>query len=96
MSDFWQQKEDQTLTVGLSETAQERFGTIKFVDLPLVGTQLTKGEPFMSVEAEKVVLDLESPVDGTIVAVNEAASDDPALLNATDMHQNWIATINLA
>jgi len=96
MVDFWQRKEAQQITLGLSTEAQEKFGVIKFVDLPAVGTNLSVGQTLMAVEAEKAVLDLESPVSGAVVAVNTAASDNPALLDSTSQSENWVVTVATA
>ncbi|KRM72933.1 glycine cleavage system protein H [Lacticaseibacillus brantae] len=96
MADFWQRNDDKEVTLGLSADAQEKFGAIKFVDLPVVGTTLTVGETFMAVEAEKAVLDLESPVTGEVIAVNTAASEAPALLNSAQQSDNWVVTVKSA
>lgn len=92
-ANFWQEKHQDTITLGLTADAQQTMGKIKFVELPKVGTQLTAGHAFMNVEAEKTVLDLDAPVSGTVVTVNEAAIDDPSLLDETAHSANWVVTL---
>lgn len=77
-----------------AQEAQEALGKIKFVDLPEIGTSLTVGKPFLSVEAEKAVLDLEAPLAGTVVDVHRELSDKPALLDETDHNDNWVVTVS--
>lgn len=90
---FWQETQADTVRIGLTEGAQQAFGQIKFAELPAVGATLTVGKPFLAVEAEKAVLDLDAPLSGTVVTVNEAASDDPSLLDSPERKNNWVITI---
>ena len=90
---FWQDElAAGQVRLGLTQEAQEALGKIKFVDLPEIGTSLTVGKPFLSVEAEKAVLDLEAPLAGTVVDVHRELSDKPALLDETDHNDNWVVT----
>lgn len=92
---FWQDElAAGQVRLGLTQDAQETLGKIKFVDLPQVGTSLTVGKPFLSVEAEKAVLDLEAPLDGTVVDAHQELSDKPALLDETDHNHNWVVTVS--
>ncbi|MFD1430487.1 glycine cleavage system protein H [Lacticaseibacillus mingshuiensis] len=90
---FWQETENDRVRIGLTEGAQEAFGKIKFAKLPAVGETVTVGNAFLSVEAEKAVLDLDAPLSGQVVAVNEAANATPALLDDPERKNNWIAEI---
>ncbi|WP_179395206.1 glycine cleavage system protein H [Lacticaseibacillus absianus] len=87
---FWQETRASRVRLGLTEGAQESFGAIKFAELPAVGDQLTVGKPFLAVEAEKTVLDLDAPLSGRVVAVNAAAADDPTVLDSPERSKNWI------
>lgn len=92
---FWQDElAAGRIRLGLTQEAQETLGKIKYVDLPTIGASLTTGKPFLSVEAEKAVLDLEAPLAGTIVDVHQELSDKPALLDETDHNQNWVVTVS--
>ncbi|MFD1485306.1 glycine cleavage system protein H [Lacticaseibacillus baoqingensis] len=90
---FWQDTVADKVRVGLTAGAQETFGQIKFADLPQVGRKVTVGKPFLAIEAEKAVLDLDAPLSGEIVAVNDLVADDPALLNSPEKADNWVAEI---
>lgn len=91
---FWTKKLDNgNVRVGLSDQGRDDLGEINFIDVPAKDTELTIGGKFVSVEAEKAVTDLDSPVAGTIVAVNETVVDDPAGLSSADEAQNWIVEV---
>ncbi|WP_267200960.1 glycine cleavage system protein H [Limosilactobacillus kribbianus] len=91
---FWTKKLDNGNTrVGLNDQGRDDLGKISFIDVPAKGASLKSGDKFISVEAEKAVTDLDSPVDGTIVAVNDKIVDDPAGLSSTDENENWIVEV---
>ena len=68
----WLKVEGNTGTIGITDHAQESLGDIVFVELPKVGTEITAGKTFGTVESVKAVSDLFAPVSGTVTAVNEA------------------------
>lgn len=80
--------------VGISDQARDDLGAISFIDVPAVGVTLTAGGKFISVEAEKAVTDLDSPVTGQVVAINQDAIDDPSKLSSTSHDDNWIVEVN--
>ncbi len=80
----------QTGAVGISDHAQHELTDVVFVELPKVGTKVVTGQQIAVVESVKAASDIYAPVSGEIIAVNEALSNDPALLN-TDPHvAGWI------
>ena len=79
---------DGTVTVGISDHAQEALGDVVFVELPEVGAELAAGQEAGVVESVKAASDIYSPIAGEIVAVNEALVDSPELVNA-DPYANW-------
>jgi glycine cleavage system H protein len=83
-------------TVGITDFAQHELGDVVFVDLPSVGATVTAGKPFGSVESVKAVSDLFAPVNGTVAAVNEALSADPAAVNKDPYGAGWLIKINMA
>ncbi|MEY8442317.1 glycine cleavage system protein H [Lactobacillaceae bacterium 24-114] len=94
---FWLEKQDNnTVTVGMNDQGRDELGQVSFIDVPAVGAVLKKGDKFIAVEAEKAVTDIDSPVDGKILAVNEAAIDQPELLGTTDTDKNWIIKVKNA
>ena len=91
---FWTKKmDDGTTRVGLNDQGRDDLGEVSFIDLPAAGTVLEENGKFLSVEAEKAVTDLESPVAGTIVAVNDKLADQPEDLSSSDEAKNWIVAV---
>jgi glycine cleavage system H protein len=80
---------DGTITVGISDHAQEALGDVVFVELTEVGTVFAAGDAAGVVESVKAASDIYAPVSGEVIAVNEALSDSPELLNS-DPYNAWI------
>ncbi|NWA29494.1 glycine cleavage system protein GcvH [Pseudomonas gingeri] len=80
---------DGTVTVGISDHAQEALGDVVFVELTEVGTLFAAGEAAGVVESVKAASDIYSPVSGEVIAVNEALSAEPELLNS-EPYGAWI------
>jgi glycine cleavage system H protein len=81
-------------TVGITHHAQDSLGDIVFVELPKVGTEITTGKPFGTVESVKAVSDLFAPVSGTVTAVNEDLATAPEKVNK-DAHGAWMVKIKV-
>lgn len=80
---------DGTITVGISDHAQEALGDVVFVELTEVGKVFTAGDAAGVVESVKAASDIYAPVSGEVIAVNEALSDSPELLNS-EPYSAWI------
>ncbi|MBC3871174.1 glycine cleavage system protein GcvH [Undibacterium oligocarboniphilum] len=80
---------DGTLTVGITEFAQDALGDIVFVDLPKIGTTLAAGKDCAVVESVKAAGDIYAPVSGEVVAINEALADAPESINS-DAFGAWL------
>lgn len=91
----WIQEKDGRFLIGLSDFAQNALGDIVFVNLPQEGDQVTAGESFADVESVKAVSDVFSPVTGTVIAVNEALLDNPAMVNE-DPYGAWFIQVSQA
>ena len=91
----WIEVEGKTGKIGITDYAQNSLGDIVFVEVPKVGSQVTAGKVFGSVESVKAVSDLYSPVSGTITAVNEELTTSPEKIN-TDPHASWIVKVDLS
>jgi len=87
---------DGTVTVGITDHAQELLGDVVFVELPEVGQELEQGSEFSLVESVKAASDIYSPVNGEVVAVNEALDEEPELINSEAFEGGWIAKVKLA
>jgi glycine cleavage system H protein len=80
---------DGTVTVGISDHAQEALGDVVFVELPEVGKVFAAGEAAGVVESVKAASDIYSPIAGEVTAVNEELGASPELLNSTP-YDAWI------
>lgn len=87
---------DGTAHVGISDFAQDQLGEVAFVDLPAPGAAFEAGGEFGTVESIKAVNSLFMPVAGTVLAVNEALSDDPSLVNTAPYTDGWMLHITPA
>ena len=87
---------DGTVTIGISDHAQEALGDVVFVELPEVGRSLELKEEFGVVESVKAASDLYAPVAGEILAVNEALEDAPETLNESPYEDGWIMKVRVA
>jgi len=92
----WVRLEGDTATVGITHHAQEELTDIVFVELPEVGRQVSRGDAVGVLESVKSVSDLYSPVDGEIVAVNEALGDAPEKINEAPYGDGWIFKIKIS
>lgn len=84
---------DDLVRIGISDFAQDALGDVVFVDVPEIGAVVVAGEPLSEVESTKSVSDVNAPVSGTIVAVNEALDTNPELVNADPYGDGWFAVI---
>ncbi len=82
-------EEDGTVTIGISDHAQEALGDVVFVETPEVGTSVTAGEEAGVVESVKAASDIYSPVSGEVIAVNDALEDEPEIVNGSPYDDGW-------
>ncbi|CAM3186133.1 glycine cleavage system protein GcvH [Vibrio rarus] len=87
---------DGTVTIGISEHAQELLGDVVFVDLPDVEDSIEAGEGFSLVESVKAASDIYAPVTGEIIEINEELEDSPELINEEPYEGGWIVKVKLA
>lgn len=80
---------DGTLTIGITDFGQEQLGTLVYVDMPALGRQLKRTEESGIVESNKTASDLHAPVDGEVIAINEALAETPEAVNDAPYEQ-WI------
>ena len=88
----WMMMEGDIAVIGISDFAQDALGDVVFINLSEVGDTVTAGESFGDVESVKAVSDVNSPVTGVIVAVNEELADSPENLNS-DPYGSWIIKV---
>jgi glycine cleavage system H protein len=82
-------------TVGITDHAQAELTDVVYVELPKVGAQVTAQQQVCVVESVKAASDIYSPVSGTITAINDALSSNPALINTDPFGEGWIFRIKI-
>jgi glycine cleavage system H protein len=92
----WLTLEGDIATVGITEHASTQLGDLVFVELPKVGVTLKKGEGAAVVESVKVASDVFAPLDGEVVQINEAVTQDPALVNTDPLGKGWLYRMKIA
>ncbi len=92
---IWLRIEGNRAVVGITDFAQEELGTIAAVELPEEGDQVEQEDSMGSVEARKTVAELYAPITGTVLAFNEEAIDNPALLNDDPYDGGWLLELKL-
>jgi glycine cleavage system H protein len=91
----WAQVDENIVTIGITEYAQEQLGEIVYVELPEEGAKVNQGESFGVVESVKAASDLYAPVSGTVIEVNMALMEDPNALNDDPMNEGWFIRIEM-
>jgi glycine cleavage system H protein len=86
-------EDDDKVRIGISDFAQDALGDVVYVELPELGSSVTAGEPCSEVESTKSVSDVNAPVSGTIIAVNETLDTNPELVNTDPYGEGWFAII---
>jgi glycine cleavage system H protein len=81
--------------IGITDYAQNALGNVVYVDMPEVDDEIEAGEEFGAVESVKAASDLNSPISGKVVEVNDKLEDTPELLNQ-DAYANWIIKVELS
>ncbi len=87
---------DGSVTVGISDHAQELLGDLVFVELPEVGAKVDAGGESAVVESVKAASDVYSPVAGQVVAVNQALADTPETINQDPFGEGWMFKIEMS
>src|SRR6056297_1876331 len=82
-------EDDGSITVGISDHAQEALGDVVFVELPEAGSDLAAGDEVAVVESVKAASDVYAPISGTVLAVNEALVDAPETVNGSPYAEGW-------
>ena len=86
---------DGTVTIGVTQHAQELLGDLVFVDLPEVGANLAAGDDSAVVESVKAASDVYSPVSGEVIAVNELLDGAPETINEDAFGEGWIFKLKI-
>ena len=91
----WVLEMGQSVRLGLSDYAQEQLGEIISAALGEIGKFLEQGDSFGEVESQKTVVELPSPVTGTIRSVNESILEDPTVINVDPYGKGWLVELEI-
>ena len=90
----WARVEDDQVTVGISDFAQQSLGDVVYVELPQVGDEVNAGTEACVVESVKAAADVYAPVSGTVAQVNEALEEAPEMVNQDPYGDGWFFKID--
>jgi glycine cleavage system H protein len=91
----WVRVDGNAGAVGITDFAQQQLGDVVYVDLPEVGTQLTAGQPFGTIESVKAVSELFAPLTGEVTEVNGDLKSHPEAVNSQP-HETWMIKMKIA
>lgn len=91
--EWLRKEEDGSVTLGITDHAQQALGDLVYVELPEVGQELESGGEMAVVESVKAASDVYSPITGTVLEVNAELADDPQKINADPYGDGWIARL---
>ncbi len=89
----WLLEEGDLIVVGITEHAAEQLGDVVFVELPDVGGEVSKDDEIVVIESVKAASDILAPLDGEIVEINDALTDNPGLVNEDAQGGAWFFKI---
>ena len=92
----WVAIEGETVTIGITEHAQNELGDVVFVELPKVGDKVEAGKPCGTIESVKAVSDIYSPVNGEVTESNTALADTPEWINQEPHGKAWMIKVKLS
>ncbi len=91
----WIEKNDDVVTIGITEHAQESLGDLVYVELPEIGQDVEAGDHFAVVESVKAASEVYSPVTGEVIEVNSELEEEPEIINEAPYDDGWIVKIRL-
>lgn len=91
----WARVDDTTVTIGITDFAQESLGEIISIDLHPLDSPVKQGEPFGVIESDKTTAELISPVSGDIIGINEDIFDDVGVLECDVYDAGWLITVEI-
>ena len=91
----WAYLDDDIVTVGITDFAQDQLGELVYVELPEAGIEVSVGQEVVVIESVKAAGDIKSPVKGTVVEVNSALNDDPEKVNADPTGEGWFYRVRI-
>lgn len=93
---LWVRVEGNRVQIGITEFGQNELGEVIAVEVPDVGDELEKGDPFGEIETVRTVQELIAPLSGSVTAVNTELEDQPRIVNEDPLHEGWLIEIEMA
>jgi len=91
----WARMEGELAVIGITDYAQDKLGSIVFVDLPALGKPFNKGETLVTVDSVKAVAEVYSPLSGQVEAINASLRDNPEWINRECYGQGWMVRLKI-
>jgi len=92
---IWVRVDGYMATIGITDFAQESMGEVLSVEFTDIDDYVERDEPFGSIESAKAVVDLISPVSGTVISVNEDINDDIGIINSDPHDTGWLIVVEM-
>ena len=92
----WIKVEEEKVIIGITDHAQSELTDIVFAELPVIGKEIKKGDELCVVESVKSVSEINSPISGKIINVNEKLEDNPEIINEKPYDDGWLVEIKIA
>jgi len=92
----WVRIEGNTVTIGITDHAQEQLGDIVYAELPSEGEEISKDEALGSIESVKAVSDCYCPVSGKVIEINNLLSESPETINEDPYGEGWIVKLEMS
>src|SRR5213082_2354219 len=92
----WSRISGKTATIGITEFAKGQLGDVVYLELPEVGAEIKRGQPFGVVESTKAVSELFAPLTGKVTKVNQELVDAPEGINDSPYEKGWMIEIELS
>lgn len=94
-TDEWAKVDGDTVTVGITDYAQDQLGDIVYLEEAEVGKKVKKGDTVISIESVKTAADIHAPVSGEIIEVNKEAVENPSIINEDPYGKGWLFKIKM-
>jgi glycine cleavage system H protein len=94
-SHLWIRVDGQRAHLGVSEYGQVELGEVIGTELPEIGDELEKGQPFGELESVRTVSELVAPISGTVTDINSELEDQPTVVNEDPYHEGWLVEVEL-
>ena len=92
----WVLLEAGVATAGVTDHAQQMLGDVVFVEMPEIGTEIIKDEPYGVIESVKAASDIFAPVSGEVAEINEELGDHPEFINQSPYEKGWIIRVKMS